>query len=114
MPTLSLYEILFTVTERILLLLGWDRVKLSNYNFSEKREDGAYIELKRTNIKLRKRLKKSGVAEDAQSRPSQASWEKNTPQLRHITCATSTPIEPQPQHTWTSDTAFDASLTGTV
>ncbi len=107
MPTLSVHAICATLTERLLLMLGWDKVK--PLRASVYKDDSSYQELQKVNSQLRKRLQKK-----SESKTSGASWEQDTPKLRPVPIAT-----PQPQTThnnaWSSDgTAFDAAATGTV
>ena len=114
MAPLSVYEVVFTLTERVLLLLGWDKVKGSKHEFTRENEDAAYSKLKKTNQALRKRLERCGVESEDADRPTKASWEQNTPQLRHVTCATTSSLPSYAEETWTSGNAFDAAATGTV
>lgn len=107
---LALSNIVVTLTERLLLLLGWDKIKPlreSVYN-----SNSSFQELKEVNQKLRNRLKQTGAGKA--QRPTSASWEQNAPTLRPVPIST-----PQPRnaHTsaWSSDgAAFDAAATGTV
>lgn len=114
MPSMTVYDVVFTATERVLLLLGWDKIKVKTHNFTKEDGDAAYSQLKKANQNLRKRLKESGIESEENDRPNKANWEKNTPQLRHVTCATTTTTPSYTQQTWTSGNAFDAAATGTV
>lgn len=114
MPSMTLYDVVFTATERVLLLLGWDKIKDKRHDFTKENEDAAYSQLKKANKNLRRRLKESGIESEENDRPNKADWEKDTPQLRHVTCATTTTTPTYTQQTWTSGNAFDAAATGTV
>lgn len=107
---LALSNIVVTVTERLLLLLGWDKIKPLRESVYD--SNSSYQELKKTNQNLRRRLQQTDSAEG--ERPTTASWEHNAPILRPIAS-----VLPQPKteraSAWSSDgAAFDAAATGTV
>lgn len=109
---LALSDVVVTLTERLLLLLGWDKIKPLRESVYE--PSSSFQELKEVNHQLRKRLKQTDASEGKAQRPISASWEQNAPTLRPVPIAT-----PQPRnaHTsaWSSDgAAFDAAATGTV
>lgn len=109
---LALSDVVVTLTERLLLLLGWDRIKPLRESVYE--SNSSFQKLKEVNQQLRKRLNQTGAGEDKSQRPTSASWEQNAPTLRPVPVAT-----PQPRNAhasaWSSDgAAFDAAATGTV
>lgn len=113
MSALSIHALSATLTERLLLLLGWDKVKPIRENVYGRKKDSSYQELKEVNQNLRKRLQQND-SENKAERPTSASWEQNAPTLRPVSIAT-----PQPERisasAWSSDgAAFDAAATGTV
>lgn len=114
MSALSVHVISATLTERLLLLLGWDKVKSTRENVYGGKKETTYQELKKVNQNLRKRLQATGLAQGSGARPTSASWEQNAPTLRPMTIATSQP-ESLRASAWSSDgAAFDAAATGTV
>ena len=101
-------------TERVLLLLGWERVvNKSKHNFvykddSHERVNGAEGSARRR----RKDTTKNG----GETRPSKAAWEKNAPTLGPVKVVTTSSLRQATNvgnQMWESS-AFDTAVTGTV
>jgi len=108
----ALSGVVAMLTERLLLLLGWDKIKPLRESVYNGNPDSSYQELQKTNQNLRRRLQQTDSGEG--ERPTTASWEHNAPTLRPIAV-----VLPQPKteraSAWSSDgAAFDAAATGTV
>ena len=99
----QLVDFCISATERLLLLLGWDRVHAKKTS-----SDEAYSAGKKTQGRMRKRKNGAHV-----KRPSKAEWDKEV-NLAPVTqvSATSTPPSATSSN-WTAD-AFDTAVTGTV
>ena len=103
----SMVQVSTATTERLLLLLGWERVR--------SRRSTLYND-------IRKHNKPTGEQSKVLSkeRPQHAEWERETPALRARNVGSSSsaqyPVETNAGE-WTSGTAcaaFDAAATGTV
>ena len=105
-------------TERLLLLLGWERLMKTKPRFQQNETDKAYKSTARPAPE--KQRAKSGGGGDGGS-ASASSWERNRPKLRmpHVNSTNRTAATPATNSTWSSTSwtldAFDVGQsTGTV
>lgn len=103
----SAVQLSTALTERVLLLLGWERVRQTTHS-------DVYGSDRKKKFSAKNREKE----QEEEERPTKAEWEKNTPALRHrgVADVNASAQEYRPEiNQWSSDTtAFDAAVTGTV
>ena len=99
-----LSELLVSGTERLLLMLGWEREN----NAATRSEDSSYAELKSDIRNMRKKPNKDNTNTDTAMFSQQ-------PTLRPVRAVSShTPSRHKQAQAWTSASAFDVAPTGTV
>lgn len=110
-----LSALLVSSTERLLLLLGWERESVDSDAVYTKPKtqlappDAGYDQLKSQirNLKIKKK--------DPEESTVQTSWERNAPTLRPMNIvAPARENHLQQSQAWTSASAFDAAPSGTV
>ena len=91
-----------SATERLLLLLGWERVVPTHAKVRKSARDQAYTELK------------SSVQQRKVASKTDSSWEREHPQLRMPTVSVPVPAVRNAESTWTPDAFEVGEHTGTV
>lgn len=93
-----------SATERLLLLLGWEREVSAHSKVRKSTHDQAYAELK-ASVQQRKVL---------QSDTTDSSWERERPKLRMTTVSVPGPAPRRAESSWTPDAFEVGEHTGTV
>lgn len=94
-----------SATERLLLLLGWERVvRPSSHSFTKKSTAGdkAYADLK------------SAVHKRTATSSADSSWERERPRLRMPTVSVPVSVSTHSESNWTPDAFEVGEQTGTV
>lgn len=103
-----LSELLVSGTERLLLMLGWERETNAATHPTLRGEDSSYGELKSNIRNMKKKSHKDATVTNT------AMFSEN-PTLRPVRAVSShTPSRHQQAQAWTSASAFDVAPTGTV
>ncbi len=103
-----LSELLVSGTERLLLMLGWERETNAVTRTTLRGEDSSYAELKSSIRNMNKKAHKDDTA-------TNTAMFSEKPTLRPVRAVSShTPSRHHQAQAWTSASAFDVAPTGTV
>jgi len=102
-----LSELLVSGTERLLLMLGWERENNTATHRTLHAQDASYGQLK---SEIRNMRKKANGDDTATATPMFG----QQPTLRPVKAVSHAPSQHQQAQAWTSASAFDAAPSGTV